>query len=1399
LIGQSSVLWQPAKKRIRLVGEDKRERIMARHTSILVAAAVLVFSSLAPAALVGYYQFENVNLAQASVGESLLAVNSPAADASGRFGGAIALNGSNQVLAVNNGSGGINEAAVPAGFPTGSSPYTISMWIKTDSWLNAVGANQGMIGWGAYGSGGRVNAFRLNNANGMINYWWSRDLAVNPGPVTDSQWHHVLATWDGTTRSIYVDGVVKGSDSLAAPNVAAANFRIGKTYNNEYFKGSIDDVAVYTNGVSASQAYALASGVLPTALPAATNTVSLWTAAAGDWNLGSNWSTDPTVPTTGYDAYINNGGTATLAGGMTANPSTLVIGGLGGGTLNYTGGTLSAPSITISTGGVLSTATGIDYNEPNGGSVTVQDNGQLLGARNIRIGNGGTGALTVTGGTVSAGQWFVIAQSAGNVGTVTMTGGTLYANAANLNGHLEVGSSGTGTLNLSGTAAAEVMNNYDVQIGNAASGIGTLNLSESASLTARVIRAGVGGTGAYNQTGGTATARTWFVVGQNANSNGTATITGGTLNVNTSGGGNFQVGVNAGGTNILNVGGTAQVLLNNNAGLWIASDNASSNGTVNQSGGLMSVSGSGSVVVGRAGTGVYNLNGGTLRTPGVTRGSGTGTFNFNGGTLMPTAASATFFQGLTAAYVQAGGAVIDTNGVDVTVAQPLLAGSPSGGLTKNGNGTLTLTGANTYTGTTAVNGGTLALNANNIIAGPLVINGGATVTQNAGDRILDNQSVTINGGTYNLLGNTDYFATLTMSNAAQVLNSGAGFIITNGLGGSKIIGAGSGNAGTIASTVALCSQWGNLGAQTGTRTQEFQVDPGATLTVTGQIINSGAGSGFTGSLLKSGGGTLVLTNQANNYVGTTAVNAGTLVLQGGNGTVIPGSAVTVADDATIQWNASHNIGDSIPVTVNGGTLNLQNRGEYLGVLTLNDGSQVSGTSGSFLFLTGAQGLIQASGNAGAIQPDIAITSPPGWGPNGGVNRTQVFDVAAGGNLTVSGRILNVVPDGSASTVGSVVKSGSGTLLLTGASNYSGGTTVQEGVLAIGAGGTISPNAIVVEDGGTLRLDRQDVFGNHSTTPGGALTVQAGGTVASNGWFNTLPPLTLSGGTLLSNGGHSDWGSFALKGAVAVTGSTPSAIATGGGAAGNFIRIGTNADGGSTTFDVADVTADADADLVVGTVLTNNRLPASTVAVISGLNKTGAGTMVLNAANTYTGPTNIYAGTLTVNGSITSPVTIDPGATLGGNGTTGNVTAAADAHVAPGASAGTLHTLDLALQPDSFFDVEISPSAWDSLDVAGAVSLDAAALNLAVLASFSQYGGSQYVIIENDSDDPVVGFFQDLPPGATIEVAGAQFAITYEGGTGNDVVLTAVPEPASLGLLLAGAAGLGGYLRRRRTR
>ena len=103
------------------------------------------------------------------------------------------------------------------------------------------------------------------------------------------------------------------------------------------------------------------------------------------------------------------------------------------------------------------------------------------------------------------------------------------------------------------------------------------------------------------------------------------------------------------------------------------------------------------------------LGGGTL-TAGQIRRRGASTFNFNGGLLRAgSGANSNLISGLTNAYVQSGGANIDTNGQNITIAQPLLDGGGGGGLTKFGSGTLTLTGSNAYTGATTVNAGRLIL------------------------------------------------------------------------------------------------------------------------------------------------------------------------------------------------------------------------------------------------------------------------------------------------------------------------------------------------------------------------------------------------------------------------------------------------------------------------------------------------------------------------------------------------------------------------------------------------------------------------------------------------------------------------------------------------------------------
>jgi hypothetical protein len=75
-------------------------------------------------------------------------------------------------------------------------------------------------------------------------------------------------------------------------------------------------------------------------------------------------------------------------------------------------------------------------------------------------------------------------------------------------------------------------------------------------------------------------------------------------------------------------------------------------------------------------------------------------------------------------------------------------------------------------------------------------------------------------------------------------------------------------------------------------------------------------------------------------------------------------------------------------------------------------------------------------------------------------------------------------------------------------------------------------------------------------------------------------------------------------------------------------------------------------------------------------------------------------------------------------------------------------------------------------------------------------GISFVLIDNDGDDdPITGAFENLPEGALFAAGANEFEATYLGGSGNDLVLTVVPEPAAGGILI----GFVWACRRRRRR
>ena len=606
------------------------------------------------------------------------------------------------------------------------------------------------------------------------------------------------------------------------------------------------------------------------------------------------------------------------------------ISGAGGLTKTSTGGTLVLSGANTYTGattinaGTLQVGTGSTVGSLGTGTAAIYDNGTLAFNRSdsVSLSNDvfGGGGLTKLGG-----------------GTLTLTGVGTYTGATTVSaGSLQVGSggslgdttisvgaggnfgvSGTGTLTntsrglvLSGTAASPAtatlagsatLYRYSVSVADSANSVASLTQS-SGNLTVIpggdfTVGSGTGSSGTYNLTGGSLSTGVAVVGYFGA---GTVNQSGGTFTTN---GSELYVGFNAGASGTYNLSGTGNLTT---GFTYVSDDNNTS--VFTQSG--TSTHTTGVLVLGNnpSANATYNLDGGTLAANQVTRTFGTGVFNFNGGTLQARRSTTGFFRGLTTANVRGGGAIIDTNGFNITIAQPLLHSTLpgdaalDGGLTKNGAGTLTLTGANTYTGTTTVSTGTLLLN------------GGSNASR------------------------------LLRANAGAEIDYDGGFTVAGNLSGPGTQRVLAGGATFASPTAAVLTIFNGVNLAIGGPTTFNQVNSSGALSVA-------AGQTLTWNDGQNDNGTLTLNGRANvsgwtstgviaiNNAGTLANGGSNLVLGGGSRTTVnAGGTLSSAGATTIELNAAL----------------LVNNGTQTGVLNVNYGSTAKGT-GSFGNVTVADG------------------------------------------------------------------------------------------------------------------------------------------------------------------------------------------------------------------------------------------------------------------------------------------------------------------------------------------------------------------------------------------------------------------------------------------------------------
>jgi autotransporter-associated beta strand protein/T5SS/PEP-CTERM-associated repeat protein len=538
-----------------------------------------------------------------------------------------------------------------------------------------------------------------------------------------------------------------------------------------------------------------------------------------------------------------------------------------------------------------------------------------------------------TGSTVTSSFFNSIGQLGTDVGTVIAQGSSQYTVRHDFN----VGDVGNakGFLFIKDNAQVQATTFYDgkfnstqgvvVQTGGSLTFVPDLNNGGPGEW--RI--GGGGGTGdvaaigTYDMTGGTLTTPGNFQVG--AFGTGGMLITGGTATANTY----PAIGRFPGGYGILTITGTGSFNQIDPARLMIVGEQGT--GILNLSGGGTLTSGATTILGLNQGFGEVNLGaGGTLAAPQIALGSGTGIFNFHGGTLTPTIDGPNFFSSVTAAYIYSEGAVIDTNGHSVQIAQNLTAPSGSGvasiAVTNGGSGyvahpVVQLTGGG-GTGAAAV-----AIVTNGVITGFQITNPGVGYTGPVTVNILGGGGAGAAAGTINLApvsggGLTkvgDGFLTLTGANTytgdttvnVGTLVQGASGAIPTGPGfGNVVVNGGATTAGTFDINGLDTNINGLSGAAGAVAGMVTNNNPGTAVTLT--VGNADASATFNGAIT-DGAGTLNLTKigagtqtlaGVNTYTGPTLVNAGTLKV---SGSIANSSSVSVLNGSTFEAAATQRV------------------------------------------------------------------------------------------------------------------------------------------------------------------------------------------------------------------------------------------------------------------------------------------------------------------------------------------------------------------------------------------------------------------------------------------------------------------------------------------------------------
>ena len=656
-----------------------------------------------------------------------------------------------------------------------------------------------------------------------------------------------------------------------------------------------------------------------------------------------------------------------------------------------------------------------------------------------------------------------------------------------------------------------------------------------------------------------------------------------------------------------------------------------------------------------------------------------------------------------------GAGTITNNGNDLAVTQTsdqTFSGtlSGAGGLTKQGEATLTLSNGSSFTGDANVNEGTLT------VSGALATNtinvaNEATLTTTAAD-LLSSAATVTNDGTVTLGG--DQTLTSLIGASTGVVNIGANNLILTG--GANFQGRISGTNGTVSAgpgdlilggdntfTGLLTILDGSTTILDGSVDGNITVDTGAELVLgSAERIADGADLTVDGILNTNGEETV------NALTATGTIN--------GAGTV---SALTTSlTDATVQANLGDGALTSNGTTTLNGSANADSLTVENGTLTVN-----GALTNNSATVTVENGTLAANGTIAAASIDVAegatLTTEDAERLNNGVALTNDGTVSLGGNETIgdlsgagtitnngNGLTVNQTSDtaftGNITGAGGLTKQGEAGLTLTNGSDFTGDANINAGTLTVS--GVLATNTINVANGATLTTTAADLLSDGATLTNDGTLNLGGNDTLTNLFGSDTGVVNLAGNNLLLLGGVDFQGRINGDGGTVSTG--PGDIILGGDntftgdltvLSGSTTTLTGSADGDVTIAAGGELTlgsAERIADSVTLTIVTGDGADPSGILNLNGtervttlqsggiirgpglinaetynltdgaITEEGAdlGNGILNSDGTvllggdsFAGTVNVRSGTMTLNGSVIHEpaltVNVNQGATL----------------------------------------------------------------------------------------------------------------------------------------------------------